>query len=183
MTAIRRDQSAPMLFAYADPPYYNCCKLYQHHHPDGRCWDDLLTLKLLIEDLMDTYRDGWAMSLSTPSLREILPLCPPGVRVAAWTKPFAAYKRSVRVAYAWEPVIVYGGRISSKDGAMVNRDFLAEPITMKKGLTGAKPERVCRWILDLLGFKPGDTVEDLYPGTGVFGRVVLAAQASPEVLR
>jgi hypothetical protein len=24
----------------------------------------------------------------------------------AWVKPFAAFKRNVRVAYAWEPVIV-----------------------------------------------------------------------------
>lgn len=172
-----------MTFAYADPPYYGCCKLYQHHHPDGRCWDDLTTHKFLLAGLVDTYPDGWALSCSSPSLQAILPLCPPGVRVAAWTKPFAAYKRNVRVAYAWEPVILYGGRVSSKDGAMVNRDFLAEPITLKRGFTGAKPERFCRWVLDLLGWKPGDEVDDLYPGTGVFGRVLKAAEASPEVLR
>ena len=66
---------------------------------------------------------------------------------------------------------------------MVNRDHLAESITLKKGLTGAKPERFCRWVLDLLGWKPGDEVDDLFPGTGVFERVLRAAEASPEVLR
>jgi hypothetical protein len=133
--------------------------------------------------LDDVFPDGWAMSASSTSLHKILPLCPSDVRVAAWVKPFAAFKRNVRVAYTWEPVIYRGGRLSSKEGALVNRDHLAEPITMKKGLTGAKPERFCRWVLDLLGFVPGDKVVDVFPGTGVFGRVVDAAQASPLVLR
>ena len=47
-----------------------------------------------------------------------------------------------------------------------------EPITLKKGLVGAKPEKVCRWILELLNFHPGDELIDLYPGTGIMGRVV-----------
>lgn len=178
-----RNQSEPMQFAYADPPYYGCCARYKHHHPDGLCWDDLATHRKLIDQLVTDYPDGWAMSLSSTTLQDLLPLCPAGVRVAAWTKPFAAFKRNVRVAYTWEPVIVYRGRVSSKDGAMVSRDFLAEAITLRKGFTGAKPERFCRWVLDLLGWKPGDEVNDLYAGTGVFERVRLAAEASPEVLR
>jgi hypothetical protein len=173
----------PMRFAYADPPYLGCGKLYVKEHPDALAWDEPSTHAALIERLVLDYPDGWAMSASTPSLHVILPLCPREVRVASWVKPFAAFKRNVRVAYTWEPVIVYRGRVSSKDGAMVNRDHLAESITMKKGLTGAKPERFCRWVLDLLGWKPGDVVDDLYPGTGVFTRVLRAAEASPEVLR
>lgn len=35
-----------MKFAYADPPYLGCCKLYDHFHPDGRCWDDVDTYRL-----------------------------------------------------------------------------------------------------------------------------------------
>jgi hypothetical protein len=170
-------------FAYADPPYLGCGKLYAKHHPDALIWDDPQTHLELIERLCAEYPDGWAMSASSTTLHTILPMCPPDVRVAAWVKPFAAYKRNVRVAYTWEPVIYWRGRISSKDGAMVNRDHLAEPITMKKGLTGAKPERFCRWVLDLLGWKPGDEVDDIFPGTGVFGRVAAAAEASPEILR
>lgn len=48
---------------------------------------------------------------------------------------------------------------------------IKEPITLKKGLVGAKPEAVCRWILDLLNVQSGDEVVDLFPGTGIMGRV------------
>lgn len=155
-----------MIFAYADPPYLGCCDRYRHYHPDGRCWDDLATHAQLISHLVDDYPDGWAMSLTSSSLQQILPLCPPGVRVAAWVKPFAAFKRNVRNAYTWEPVIIHGGRVSSRDGAPVTRDHLSEPITLQRGLTGAKPDRFNRWVLDMLGYIDGtDVLDDLFPGT------------------
>lgn len=175
---------APMKFAYADPPYLGCCKLYGHDHGgDGKCWDAPDTHELLIARLARDYPDGWALSASSPSLRTLLPMCPPAVRVSAWVKPFAAYKRNVRNAYTWEPLIVYGGRVSSKAGAGVTRDHIAESIVMRKGFTGTKPETVCRWILDQLGWKPGDAVDDIFPGLGTFGHVIRAAEASPQVLR
>jgi len=121
--------------------------------------------------LDDTY-DGWAYSLSSTSLQTLLPLAPDGARVAAWVKPFAAYKRNVRIAYTWEPVIFCPGRDSSADGAPVGRDHLSQVITLKRGLTGAKPPQFCRWVLDLLGYIDGDTVDDLFPGTGVLGTVL-----------
>jgi hypothetical protein len=165
-----------MRFAYADPPYYGCCKLYDHYHPDGKCWDDAKTHRQLIERLNVYYPEGWALSLSSPSLWVILPMCPPDVRIAAWVKPFAAFKRNVRNAYTWEPVIIRGGRVSSKDGAPVCRDHLSVPITLQRGLTGAKPQRFNRWILDMLGFIDGqDTIDDLYPGTGGMSQTLAAA--------
>lgn len=173
-----------MHFAYADPPYLGCCKLYKHDHgDDGLCWDHIDTHRQLIDRLLWDYPQGWALSASSTSILRLAEYLPAATRVTAWTKPFAAYKRSVRVAYTWEPVFVYGGRLSSKDGALVTRDHIAEPIVMRKKFTGTKPERVCRWILDELGWKPGDKVDDLYPGLGTFGRVLLAAEVSPEVLR
>jgi hypothetical protein len=161
-----------MRFAYADPPYLGCGKLYAEHHPDALIWDDPETHRALIGRLAADYPDGWALSLSSTTLHTLLPMCPPGVRIAAWVKPFAAYKANVRNAYTWEPVILSGGRVSSKDGAPVTRDHLAEPITLRRGLTGAKPERFCRWVLAMLGLVPGDQLDDLFPGTGVMGRVV-----------
>lgn len=177
-----------MKFAYADPPYLGCCGLYDHYHPDGRCWDVVATHADLIWRLSDDYPDGWAMSASSPSLRELLPLCPPDARVAAWTKTFSVFKRGVRPAYAWEPLIFRGGRNPSnghphappqKGGAQstpkdfhTERIFLAEPITLEKGLTGAKPLRFCLWVLDLLNVQPDDELDDLYPGTGVMGTAV-----------
>lgn len=160
-----------MKLAFADPPYLGCCKLYDHFHPDGLCWDDLETHERLFARL-DAEFDGWVYCMTSTSLAQILPLAPAGTRVAAWVKPFAAYKRNVRIAYTWEPVLFVPGRDRSADGAAVGRDHLAEPITLKKGLTGAKPTRFCSWVLDLLGYVDGDDVTDLYPGTGVMGRVL-----------
>lgn len=169
-----------MRFAYADPPYLGCCGLYGHYHPDGLCWDDLTTHKLLIERLVDEFPDGWALSASTPSLWSLLPLCPPKVRIGSWVKSFCAFKKGVRPAYAWEPIIFMGGRnpphtshAPPLKGGKQNtpKDFIIAPITLKKGLTGAKPPAVCRWVLDLLNVQAGDAVVDLYPGTGVMGQV------------
>lgn len=161
-----------MRLAYADPPYLGCCGLYDHYHPDGRCWDDPETHQALLDRLRATY-DGWALSLTSQSLSTITPMCPTA-RVAAWVKPFAAFKRNVRIAYTWEPVLFVPGRDSSAAGAAVGRDHLAESITMRKGLTGAKPRAFCDWVLDLLGWTIGDDLDDLYPGTGVMGSVVRA---------
>ena len=174
-----------MRFAYADPPYLGKCgKFYGHHHPDGLCWDDLATHAALISRLQLDYPDGWALSMSSTDLAALLPLCPPGIRIAAWVKPFCIFKKGVRPAYAWEPVIFTGGRNSNppappKGGAQITpKDYLAEPVTLRKGLTGAKPAAFCRWVADLLGYLDGDTLDDLFPGTGVMGRVT-AQQVLP----
>jgi hypothetical protein len=153
-------------FAYADPPYLGCCSYYGHEHgDDGRCWDDVSTHYHLLRRLIDDYPDGWAMSMSSPSLRHLLPLTPPVARVAAWVKPFASFKPTQRVAYAWEPVVFCGGR--GRGEATPGRDYIAEGITLRRGFTGAKPHRFNRWVLDLLGFIDNeDTIDDLYPGTG-----------------
>ncbi len=164
-----------MKFAFADPPYLGCGKLYPEH-PEALLWDDPETHRQLIERLCRDYPDGWALSASSPSLRTVLPMCPPDVRVAAWVKPFAAFKRNVRNAYTWEPVILRGGRTSSRDGAPVTRDHLAEPITLKRGLTGAKPARFNRWVLDMLGYIDGeDTLDDLFPGTAGMAAALASA--------
>lgn len=121
---------------------------------------------------LDQDYDGWAYSLSSTSLPRLLPLAPTGIRVAAWVKPFAAFKRNVRIAYTWEPVVFKPGRDRSTDGAPVGRDHLSQGITLQRGLTGAKPAQFCRWVLDLLGYIEGDEVTDLFPGTGIMTRVL-----------
>ena len=160
------------LLAYADPPYLGMCAAYGHRHeePYG-CWDDPQTHRDLFATLGMCF-DGWAYSCSSPSLGSLVGLVPQPFRIASWVKPFAAYKANVRIAYTWEPVLFVPGRDSSKDGAPVGRDHLSEPITMKKGLTGAKPEKFCRWVLQLLGYLDGDEFTDIFPGTGVMDRVL-----------
>ncbi len=172
-----------MRFAYADPPYLGCCGLYDHFHgDDGLCWDDPATHRKLVDRLVTEFPDGWALSCSMPSLATLLPMVPDDHRIGAWCKSFCAFKRGVRPCYAWEPVIYAGGRNPSrghkhappvKGGKQTTpKDFLVAPITLKKGLTGAKPEAFCKWVIDLLNVREGDALIDLYPGTGVMDRVV-----------
>ena len=161
-----------MKLAFADSPYLGCCSYYGHRHEEPwGCWDETATHYALLSHLDENF-DGWAYCMTSTSLASIMVLAPAGTRVAAWVKPFAAYKRNVRIAYTWEPVLFRPGRDRSSEGAPVGRDHLAEPITLRKGLTGAKPERFCRWVLDLLGYVDGDELVDLFPGTGVMGHVL-----------
>lgn len=167
-----------MKFAYADPPYFGQGKkLYGKLHPEAACWDDILAHRNLIERLKEDYPDGWAMSLSSPSLAAILPLCPPDVRVLAWVKPFAVFKPNIGFAYTWEPVIFRGGRKITRQEQTV-KDHLIESIALKKGLVGAKPPRFCAWVLSALNVKPGDTLDDIFPGTGIM-REVFEATMNP----
>jgi hypothetical protein len=152
-------------FAYADPPYLGCCKLYGHEHYGGGCWDDLDTHRTLVEQLCVDFPDGWALSLHEPSLRKILPICPDDCRVSPWVKPFASFKPNVNPAYAWEPVIWRGGRDFTREDLTV-RDWHSENITLRKGLTGAKPPGFCNWIFELLNMQPDDEFVDLFHGSG-----------------
>jgi hypothetical protein len=84
----------------------------------------------------------------------------------AWVKPFAVFKPNVNPAYAWEPVVVRGGRKRTRQQRTV-RDWVSANITLKKGLVGAKPPEFCNWLLEVLNVQPEDTLVDLFPGTGV----------------
>lgn len=152
-----------MNFAYADPPYIGQAK--KHYAHDARCAE--VNHRLLIAHLCSDF-DGWALSLSTPSLQQILAMCPEGVRVGAWVKPFAVYKPGVNPAYAWEPVVFWNARKRGREVPTV-KDWVSANITLKKGLVGAKPPAFCRWLFELLGLTVDDTLHDIFPGTGVVG--------------
>lgn len=160
-----------MRFAYADPPYLGCGqKLYGDRHEQAADCDDPEWHRRLIERLCDEFRDGWALSCHTPSLKVMLNMCPDDVRIGAWVKPFAAFKRNVTRAYAWEPVILRGGRPIPPTQPTV-RDWIEAPcvsasITMQRSFPGAKPAAVCQWVFDWLNMQPGDEFVDLFPGSG-----------------
>ena len=146
-----------MRFAYADPPYPGCAHRYvENQEVDHR---------QLIAQLCTEFPDGWALSTHTPGLKILLPMCPEDVRVMAWVKPFAVFKPNVNPAYAWEPVIVRGGRKRTRKDDTV-RDWVSESITLQRGMVGAKPEAFCFWLFEILNLKPGDEFVDLFPGTG-----------------
>lgn len=152
--------------AYADPPYPGQSAKHYSDHPDYAGEVNHAALVTCLERDFD----GWVLHTSSTALTDVLPLCPPNVRVMAWVKPFAAFKRNVSVAYAWEPVIVKAARKPVVTGRVVMRDFISEPITLKRGLVGAKPEAVCRWCFEVMGAQPDDELHDLFPGSGAVSR-------------
>ena len=152
-----------MRFAYADPPYPGMA----HFYPENTEVNHAELFKRLVTE----FPDGWALSTSSVALRDLLELAPDGIRIAAWVKSFAIFKPNVNPAYAWEPVIFRGGRRRPREERTA-RDWFCCPVTIQKGLVGAKPPAFCAWIGDLLGYRPDlDELVDLYPGTGIMGRV------------
>jgi len=175
----------PMRLAYADPPYPGNSRLYQGH-PDYAGEVDHAELITRLADY-----DGWALSTSAAALPAVLTLCPPGVRVAAWHKG----ERPARSRWplsAWEPVIYCGGRPADPSRTSPSRrvDSLVHgvaPMTTLPGrVIGAKPAAFCRWVFGLLGAAPGDSLDDLFPGSGAVTRAWAAytrsAEPSPPVL-
>lgn len=157
-----------MIFAYADPPYIGQAK--KHYAKEaaaaGRVAEEV-NYPLLIAHLNEF--DAFALSASSPSLEELLHICrevlgPNQVRVGSWVKPFAVFKPNVNPAYAWEPVIFKGARKRDRTEPTV-RDWHSANITLKKGVSGAKPESFSLWLFDLIGLLPEDEFVDLFPGS------------------
>ena len=168
-----------MKFAYADPPYIGMANKY----PEKEEVDH----QELVRYLVAQFSDGWALSLHTPSLKQILSYCPDSVRVLAWVKPWASWRPMTNPVYAWEPVILYGGRKMEVKSDWQVRDWLAcsthGSSEKKTGVYGAKPPEFCEWILDCLGFRNGDEIVDLYPGSGIMSftaRQLRLEQPGPE---
>jgi hypothetical protein len=174
-----------MKFAYADPPYLGRADFYVGHHPEALIWDDPETHRALINRLQDEYADGWAMSLSGDSLRVLLPMCPAGARVATWItdRPrFAGNQNPIR--RHCEPVIWCGGR-GWETGTRAADFVITKQVPLPAGqpryrmqrekarkgelFLGRKPREFCRWVFTLLGAAAGDTMDDLFPGTGAVG--------------
>lgn len=148
-----------MIFAYADPPYPGMA----HRYPERREVDHAELIGRLIAE----YRDGWALSTHMPALWELLPLVPRSARVMAWVKPFTAFRPNVGVAYAWEPVIVCGGRKRTRGQATLF-DWVSATVTPSREHTvlGKKPTKFCFWLFQVMNMQPGDELHDLFPGSG-----------------
>jgi hypothetical protein len=157
-----------MRLCYSDPPYIGQAKRHYSHDPSGIPAEEV-DYPELIEKLR--LYDGWALSASSPSLHILIPMVPEA-RVAAWVKPWCSWKPTHRVQYAWEPVLFVPTRIKGSKQVPSVRDFVSANITMRRGTHGAKPDGFCDWILNILGYQPGDTVDDLFPGSGAFTNAV-----------
>lgn len=153
-----------LVFAYADPPYPGTARKYYAGESD---FDGEVDHEALIASLGAGNYAGWALSTSARSLRDVLSLCPPTVRVCAWVKPIGASPRTFGLHNCWEPLIVSGGR-KRRPGV---RDFLiAQPARGGGTLLGRKPIAFCAWLFDCLGMRPGDELVDIFLGTGIVAR-------------
>ena len=106
-----------MRLGYADPPYPGCAHLYKEHKDYGGEVDHVK----LIKDLNENF-DGWVLHSSSVAMRLVVPLLSEDVRIMSWVKGFAAFKRNVPVAYAWEPVYIKAARKPKVTKMLVYRD-------------------------------------------------------------
>lgn len=162
--------SEPIRLGYADPPYPGLAERYYVDHPD---YAGEVDHQALIRRLVDGY-DGWALSTSARALPAILALCVAAdveARVAAWFRG----DRPGRARWprnAWEPVVFAGGRrVPSREGPRDALVYHSRPRTTDPDrVIGAKPAEFAYWLFELLGALPGDSLDDLYPGSGGISR-------------
>jgi hypothetical protein len=159
--------AAPLRLAYADPPYPGKSCLYRGQPgPVG---------EVDHEELLDRLAgyDGWALSTSAAALPEVLALAVAQglqVRVAAWMRSVRPHA-TARLLNGWEPVVFAGGR-QIPGSAPQAADALVGVAPRRRStrpgaVVGAKPTDFCAWLFALLGALPGDTLDDLYPGSGI----------------
>jgi hypothetical protein len=158
-------------FAYADPPYPGQAYQYKDH-PD---YAGEVDHPELIFRLCRDYPDGWALSTNARSVQYVLGLCPVDVNVAVWhvtTQPHPGGASGWW--WCWEPVIVRGGRPGP-----VRTVLECGASGTKDRFIGAKPAAFTRWMLALLGARPDDAIDDLFPGSGAVTRVIESWRKQP----
>lgn len=189
--SIRRVQleatAQPLRIAYADPPYPGKASIYRDHPDFAGEVDHAELLSRLA-----TY-DGWALSTSAAAVPAIAALCVArdlAPRLAIWVRPPRPHA-TARILTAFEAVLFrparrvvddVGLRVSPAGDERVARipplrvdDVLlgvaprSRP-TLPTAVVGMKPPAFCEWVFRLLGALPGDTLDDLYPGSGIVGR-------------
>jgi len=166
-TSVAGDSSQPrhLKLAYADPPYPGLAKRYYGEEAQE------VNHSILIGTLMRDY-DAWALSTSAAALSQVLALCPPEARVCAWIKgPQSSV--AMRPHSAWEPLIVYGGRMRRIPASERLTDTLlwgGRQHSHPGALVGMKPAAFCEWMFRQLGAARQDTMADIFPGSGAVAR-------------
>lgn len=154
----------PRRLAYADPPYPGKAKRYYGREDSYGGEVDHVSLLAKLQ----TY-DGWALSTSREALRDLLSLTPGGTLVCPWVKthhqpssygPGNIHEYVLVKPARWRrpgPPDAFVGAVAKGGGS---------------SLMGRKPINFVNWVFDLLGASAadGDTLDDLYPGSGIVGR-------------
>ncbi len=187
----------PLRLAYADPPYPGKAMLYRDH-PDyaGEVDHAVLLSRLARYDgwALSTSAAAVPVIAALCVAQDLEP------RLAIWVRPPRPHATARILtgfeAVLFVParrVIMPGGRrrrdhrlvdlpvAPAGDRAVARIPLLrvtdvlvgvaprARP-TLPTSIVGMKPPAFCEWIFRLLGALPGDTLDDLYPGSGLVGR-------------
>jgi hypothetical protein len=181
--------------AYADPPYPGKSDLYR----DQPSYAGEVDIPALLSRLAtyDGWALSTSAAALPQVLAECVSRRLP-VHVAPWVKQPRPHK-SARILNAWEAVIYSPARgiIPQRDpgdtspGTRATRpkgsrsDTSKPPLqvidtlvgvnprrrpTLPGNCIGMKPPAFCEWIFRLLAGLPGDTLEDLFPGSGIVTR-------------
>lgn len=184
-------------FAYADPPYPGKA-FYYRGHPDyaGEVDHGELIRRLSTYDGWALSTSAKAL----PAVLALAVAQGLTVRVAAWIRGARPHATARYPLNAWEPVIYVpvasaGGHDASRVDGVLGHDTSRGPdadpsrstgagrridtlthgvspmLTLPTRVIGAKPAAFCRWVFDLLGATPDDRLDDLFPGSGIVGRV------------
>lgn len=159
----------PLRLAFADPPYPGKAHLYA----DQPSFAGEVDHGALLDQLAGY--DGWVLCTDSPALPELLALAAArnlAPRVAAWVRgaPNGVRKHPKR---AWEPVLYVQAReepaaLPWDEDVLVHRHRPRS--TDPAYVIGSKPPHFVAWALSLCRARPGDSLDDLFPGTGGVGR-------------
>lgn len=169
----RAPATEPARIAYADPPYPGKAAYYRGH-ADYAGEVDHRELLARLEGF-----DGWALSTSSEALPGLLAEAVArglrDVRVASWVR--GARMQAAGAARSplrsWEPVLYRRARPrdASREPVVDSLVYAAGARLTDPGrVIGAKPAAFVWWVFELVAALPGDELEDLFPGSGGFGR-------------
>jgi hypothetical protein len=88
-----------------------------------------------------------------------------------WIKP-GSFPGGSRIINSWEPVIVKvpKDRKGRHKGKLIV-DYLICPSPRQK-YVGTKPVKWTNWVLEAMGVRKGDTVDDLFNGSGLVSQAI-----------
>lgn len=182
-----------MRYAIADPPYLGRANRWYgsgrghragvvraDQHPDAARWDRLEAHLDLLGQL-DAEYDGWAYAAAPDYEHLLQPALPAGVRRLVWVRGNAT-PSGARVRSTYEIVLVKipEGRAAYGAGLAVD-DVLLAGVENRHRFAGAKPAAWTRWVLAVLGYRPGDDERtDLFRGSGAVANAVDGLLSLPE---
>lgn len=174
--------------AIADPPYLGRAVRWYgvggcgngkgdgqaDNHPEAHLWDNPEQHRELVRQLDRDY-DGWAVAMSVHSLSTYLDVVETdsrnGIRVCVWHKP-AAVTSGSRITNNWEPVLI---RVpNDRKGwasELARTSDVLSCVPPRRNFVGSKPAAWTKWVLDLMGYCEGDTVDDLFYGSGAVSAI------------